>query len=92
MNTLAQILPTLLVVFVVAFTSGIVQRLVRSMFGVENIANLGTQKIVRTALNSLVFAGMFAIGFALIGNPYTLGSFLAVWGIVAIFEWIVPSR
>ena len=92
MNTFAALLPTILVIFVVAFTSGMVQRLVLNMFNVESIANPGTQKFVRAALNSLVFTAMFAIGFALIGNPYTLMSFLMVWGLIGIFEFILPTR
>ncbi len=92
MNTFASLIPTIIVVLVVAFTSGMVQQLVLNLFNVNSIANPGTQKFVRAALNGLVFTAMFAIGFALIGNPYTLGTFLMLWGIVGILEYILPSR
>ncbi len=92
MNTFATLLPTLLVIFVVAFTSGIVKQLVLNMFGVQNISNPGTQKFAAAALGSFVFTAMFAVGFALIGSPYTLMSFLVVWGIVGVLEYILPSR
>lgn len=92
MNTLASLIPTILVVLAVAFTSGAVQQLVLNLFNVQSIANPGTQKFVRAALNSLVFTAMFAIGFALIGNPYTLGTFLMLWAIVGVFELILPTR
>ncbi|HIA51035.1 MAG TPA: hypothetical protein EYN91_02970, partial [Candidatus Melainabacteria bacterium] len=68
MNTFASLIPTIIVVLVVAFTSGMVQQLVLNLFNVNSIANPGTQKFVRAALNGLVFTAMFAIGFALIGH------------------------
>jgi len=88
----ANLLPTILVIFVVAFTSGMVKQLVLNMFGVQNIANPGTQKLVAAALGSFVFTAMFAIGFALIGSPYTLMSFIFVWGIVGVLEYVLPTR
>jgi hypothetical protein len=92
MNSLAQILPMLLVMLVVMFTSGLVQQLVLNMFGVQNIANPGTQKFVRAVLKGFVFTAMFAIGFALIGNPYTLLNFIVLWGFVGALEYILPAR
>lgn len=92
MNTFANFLPTLLVILVVAFTSGFVQNLVLNMFGVQNIANPSTQKLATAGIKSFVFAAMFAIGFALIGNPYTLGSFLMVWAFIGLIEYILPTR
>ena len=92
MTTFAAILPTILVVLVVAFTAGIVQQLVLNLFGVQNIANPGTQKFVRSTLKSFVFTAMFAVGFAIIGSPYTLLSFLLVWGFLGVLEYILPSR
>ncbi|MCC6979937.1 MAG: hypothetical protein IT343_16585 [Candidatus Melainabacteria bacterium] len=94
MDTLsfANFLPTILVIFVVAFTSGMVKQLVLNMFGVPNIANPSTQKLAGAALGSFVFTAMFAIGFALIGNPYTLTSFIFVWAIVGLLEYVLPTR
>ena len=92
MNALAQFLPMFIVMLVVMFTSNLVQQLVLNLFGVHNIANPGTQKFVRAVLNGLVFTSMFAVGFALIGNPYTLMSFLMLWAFVGILEYILPTR
>ncbi len=92
MTTFAAILPTILVVLVVAFTAGIAQQLVLNLFGVQNIANPGTQKFVRSTLKSFVFTAMFAVGFAIIGSPYTLLSFLMVWGFLTVLEYILPER
>jgi hypothetical protein len=91
-SAFANFLPTLLVIFVVAFTSGMVKQLVLNLFGVQNIANPGTQKLVSAALGSFVFTAMFAVGFALIGSPYTLMSFIFVWAIVGLLEYVLPTR
>lgn len=92
MNGFANFLPTLMILVVVVFTAGIVQQLVLNALGVQNISNPGTQKFATAALKSFVTTAMFAVGLALIGNPYTLMSFFMIWGFLGIIEYIMPSR
>ena len=92
MNTLAQLLPTILVIFVVAFTSGIVQRLALNLFGVQNITNPGTKRFATAGIKSFVFTAMFAAGFAIIGSPYTIGTYLMLWASIGLIEYVWPTR
>ncbi len=92
MNTFANILPLILVAIAVIFASSFFNRVALSTLGLEKIANDNTRRVATAGVKSFVFVALFAAGMALIGNPYTLGSFFVFWGVVALIEFVMPSR
>ncbi len=92
MNALAQHRPTILVIFFVALTFPIVQRLVLNLLAVQKIANPGTKRFATAGIKSFVFMAMFAAGFAIIGSPYTIGTYLMLWASIGLIEYVWPTR
>lgn len=92
MNTFANILPVILVAVAVIFASSFFNRLALPTLGLEKISSESTRRLATAGVKSFVFVALFAAGMALIGSPYTIGSFFMFWGIVALIEYVMPSR
>lgn len=93
MNTFLHFLSFVLVSVAAVIASGQVQPLVLRLFRVGNIANPVAQRFVRAALSGFVITAMFAIAYAIIGFHYTLATFLLVWLLMGVLEFLLrPSE
>ncbi len=58
----------------------------------HNIATASTRKLAESVAIGFIWVSVFAVGFGAIGMPYGLFSFLLVWTLLSVIEYVMPNR
>lgn len=76
----------------VSIVSVPVLRFVRRLLPTEGITNDKSRRLADAAITSGVWVSLYGVAFALIGLPFSAVSFVVVFGLLTLIEYIMPSR
>lgn len=86
------LLPLIVCIVAAVFLAPLLGNWLVSIFPTHRIASEGGRKLAHAALTAFAWPAVFAVGYALFGMAYGLGSFLFVWALLTAFNYFMPPR